>query len=125
MSKFRDRREGRLLVSGSVRAFYKHVNSKICPLSDIPVLRHNNLVADNLARAQVLNYYFASVFAYPFLVNVPVNIEASISDNIDFSPDATYTALRLAKRSFSVGPDDIPSAFWANLASSLCLPRSV
>jgi hypothetical protein len=125
--KFHVRLERKLLSYGSLRAFYKHVNCKLHALQRVaPVYSNNELVTNDSDKAQAFNDYFASVFTVPTVPTANCNGYVNVvSPDVCFSQTETYKALLSAKRSFSAGPDSIPSAFWANLASVLALPMSV
>jgi hypothetical protein len=125
--KFHTGQERKLLSSGSIRDFYKHVNSKLCASQRIaPVCNNGVLLTDDGDKAKAFNEYFASVFTCPSAPSVSPNAaDAATSPSVTFPEHIVYKAMTQAKRSYSVGPDGIPSVFWASLASVLALPVSV
>jgi hypothetical protein len=56
---------------------------------------------------------------------IPLLLPSHQSPGVTFTEHIVYKAMKQAKRSYSVGPDGIPSIFWANLAFVLALPVSV
>ena len=57
--------------------------------------------------------------------SVTVSNNSNLSQPINFSPTMVYKAKRCIKKTLSVGPDHIPSIFWAKLASALSFPVSI
>ena len=74
----------------------------------------------------MLNAYFVTVFTQS-TPDAPVaqSADGPISNNISFTPDVVYKALKKSKRTLSAGPNAIPSVFWASVAAALALPVSI
>ena len=116
------------LVKNNIAAFYRHINRKLN--STIELRQYVMLIiTDDISKAQAFNSYFASVFnakpSSPRSVTIDNYNTTHSSVEIDFSPNNVFRALKNAKRSFSLGPDSIPSAFWANVADTVAFPISL
>ena len=101
-------------------------SQQLTPLQDA----NGSLVNADISRANDFNKYFSSVFTFnidPPDNNVypPAGAHNTSSPEVKFTPEIVYKAIRAVKRMLSAGPNSIASIFWANLASSLCLPTSI
>ena len=129
--RYRGNQERHLLENNNnFAAFYKNARSKLSfPLSNAPLLVKNNYLIDDNTKAEDFNQFFSSIFTRPDIglpdTSLPISSSAHTSDPIKLSLEITYNALRSAKATYSSGPDDIPSVFWVNLASSLAMPISI
>ena len=109
-----------------MKAFYKHVNSKLnVSCSIAPIKDNSTLLTSDSDKAHVFKKYFASVFSPTTDINMPVRDSRIFSPCVNFSSDLVYKALLNFKYKYSSGPDGIPTLFWANLASSLTVPISI
>ena len=121
-------KEQRLLQTKSLPAFYRHVNKKLCSGHRIAPLRQadSSFVTNDTSKAEKFNAYFVTVFTQS-IPDAPVaqSPDGPISNNISFTPDVVYKALKKSKRTLSAGPDAIPSVFWASVAAALALPVSI
>jgi hypothetical protein len=84
-----------------------------------------SVITDDALKAQAFNDYFVSVFGQSTTYEIPIITSTLKSNDVIFSPNVTYNALRNAKNTLSSGPDAIPSAFWANVAAAVSFPVSV
>lgn len=124
MQNFEEEHELGIINSGNVGAIYRHVNKRwynnsgISPLTDT----QGNIIADNLAKARLLNEYFASVGVtdngcFP-RVHHYVDVSCWLND-IVFTVDNVKAArpINKLKPNLSSGPDGLPPL---NYCSSGC-----
>ena len=77
------------------------MNSRLCSGHRVAPIRHVNgtVLTDNTSKAQAFNNYFVSVFNQSNPIsNVPTSAPAITSNDVIFSPDVVYKALRDAKK---------------------------
>ena len=121
-------KERRLLQAKSLPAFYRHVNKKLCSGHRIapPRQADSSLVTNDTSKAETFNAYFVTVFTQ-FIPDafVAQSADGPILNNISFTPDVVYKALKKYKRTLSAGPDAFPSVFWLSFAAALALPVSI
>ena len=126
--KYHAYRERKLLARNSVSAFYKHVNAKMSTSRGgvAPLIVNNNTLISDTDKACALNAYFSSIFSPRVVTTLPLSgVNTPISNDVDFSQTVVYKALKNSKHTFSSGPDDIPTIFWAKLAAVLALIISI
>ena len=121
-------KEQRLLQTKSLPTFYRYVNKKLCSGHRIAPLRQadSSLVTNDTSKAETFNAYFVTVFTQS-IPGAPIAQfpDGPISNNISFTPDVVYKALKKSMRTLSAGPDAIPSVFWISVAAALVLPISI
>lgn len=121
--------EKRIIESGNSGRFYKYVNKKLSRPSGVGSLLDKDckLLSDNLAKANLLNNYFASVCTVDdgtlpeFDNRVSENV---FIDTVCFKPEIVFRCIRMLKPKSSAGPDGIPTRVLKKLASSISLPLS-
>ena len=91
---------------------------------------NGHLIIDDTSRANELNTYFSSVFTCNIEhlnnnVHPLARTHNKSSHKVKFTCEVVHRAMLAVKCKLSAGPDSIPSIFWANLASSLCLPAFI
>ncbi len=125
--------EKKIIASKDSKKFFSYINKKICLKSPVHALSDANgiHISENLQMANILNDYFATVFNN----KTSQNFDMHKSDNvtvgetrlmdIDFHPQLVFNALCKLKKSWSCGPDYVPSIVLKLLANSICLPLSL
>ena len=121
-------REANILRDGSLKTFYKYVNSKLSPCDSqhfISVDNGSSLLSPTDS-ASALNNHFAKSFTadlhnveqFPPRSNVIMPI-------IAFSADIILPYLLGQKDTFTVGTDGLPQVLFKKCANSLCNPLSI
>ena len=121
-------KERRLLQTKSLPAFYRHVNKKLCSGHCIAPLKQadSSLVTNDTSKAKTFNAYSVTVFTQSIPdASVAQSADGLISNNISFTPDIVYKALKKCKRTLSAGPDAVLSVLWVSVAAVLALPVSI
>ena len=99
-----------LLQTKSLSTFYRHVDKKFCSGYRIAPLGQADslLVTNDTSKAETFNAYFDTVFTQS-IPDAPVaqSLDGPISNNISFTPDVVYKALKKFKRTLFAGPDAI------------------
>lgn len=132
MQNFEEEHELGIINSGNVGAIYRHVNKRwynnsgISPLTDT----QGNIIADNLAKARLLNEYFASVGVtdngcFP-RVHHYVDVSCWLND-IVFTVDNVKAArpINKLKPNLSSGPDGLPPLLFKRLCTVFTEPLSL
>ena len=128
--KFELKKEQKVIDSKNTGAFYTFVNNKMSCKSGIGPLRDNQgaIVTGDLQRANLLNDYFSSACSVdngitPAFAHLAP--ESAMLDCIDFTPETVFATTRKLRKNKSCGPDMVPPALLANLATSLAEPLSI
>jgi len=130
MQNFEEEHERGIINSGNVGAFYQHVNKRLSnnsgfsPLMDM----QGNIISDNLAKARLLNEYFAFVGVtdngcFP-RVHHYADVSCSFND-IVFTVDNVKAAINKLKPNLSSGPDGLPPLLFKRLCTVLAIPLSL
>jgi hypothetical protein len=118
--------ESRILSSGNDNRFWKFVKSKFKPVSDIPILIHDNVrINDPIEIAHCFNEYFSSVFV-PDNGMPLLNLAdpALVIADIQFTPERVRQHLEKCAPKLSSGPDNIPQIVLPRLSDVLSIPLS-
>ena len=121
-------REANILRDGSLKTFYKYVNSKLSPCDSQHLISVDNgsSLLSPIDSASALNNHFAksltanlhNVEQFPLRSNVIMPIKA-------FSADIILPYLLGLKDTFTVGTDGLPQVLFKKCANSLCNPLSI
>ena len=122
--------EKKLIDSNNLGQFYKHVNKNSFHHTGIGPLKTSSdqLVLDDLEKAELLNSYFIDACTQdngilpplPSLDTLEEN--ETIIDYIEFRTEQIKRVLKKLKRKTSSGPDDLPSILFNSLACQLASP---
>ena len=127
---FERKTEQKIIDANNVGAFYSFVNKKMRRRSDVGALKtaNNELVTDDVSKANLLNKFFASVCTQddgnlPYIDRaVPDDIELS---GVTFTSESVLKAIAKIKGNASSGPDGLPPHVLKKLAPSISGPLSV
>ena len=122
--------EQRVIDSNDVGAFYRFVNKKLVCKTGIGTLRNKQgeLITDNLAKANLLNEFFASAGVQDD--GHHVDIERQVPDNVSldtikFDPGVIIKTIQRLKHKCSCDPHGFPVTMLKNLAGCLAYPLSL
>lgn len=122
-------REKQVLASGSLASYWSFIREKLVYKTRLPCLfdSSGNVVTDNLAKANLLNDFFGSVFTLDDGIQTEWKITqvCKYFTYVDFSPEVVYAKLEALPNKLSSGPDTIPYILLKNLSVSLALPLSI
>ncbi|KAI8500844.1 hypothetical protein Bbelb_216620 [Branchiostoma belcheri] len=117
-------------IKDNPKAFWRYVTSRIQTREKVgSLISEDGKVAESDAeKAEVLNYFFASVFTaedmtiMPSIDSIPV---ASRLEDIDISEEKVFEKLSELNQSKSAGPDNIHPRLLKELARHLCIPLNI
>jgi len=130
MQQYEMKREQKVIECNNAGNFYNFINNKLSCKRGLGPLNNDNsdVITDDIERANLLNDYFVSMCTsdngiIPDLDRfVPEN---SNLENIEFTPDNIYAAIRKLRISGASGPDGFPPRLFQTLASCLSAPLSL
>jgi len=122
--------ELKVVNADNLETFYRYVNRRLTSKSGISPLYddHGKLVSDNAAKANLLNYYFASVCTddnkcMPTVYH-RVDFTCSLS-NISFTVNNVEAAIKRLKSNLSSGPDELPPLLFKKLGLVIAQPLAI
>ena len=119
--------EMKVLRAASLKAFYGYVNCAMSPKTGIGPVHDmsdpNNLLYDNVDKANAFNVYFQSVFTHDngLLPDFAKRVNANMAP-ITFSVNDVRSVLKLAGTLFTISPDGFPAYILSKLACELAQP---
>jgi hypothetical protein len=127
---FERSKEQQIILKSSLGAFYRYINRKLHLSSGVGVLKTASgvAVADDFAKATLLNGYFSSVFTHDdgklpeFRSRVLSDVQL---ENIEFTPARVSKAIRQMKNKHSLDPSGFPSIFVKKVSCPLIKPLCV
>ena len=127
VDNFHVNRETKLIESGHLGDFYKHVNSKLVSRSGIPTLLDTNglAVTDCAQKAELFNNYFKSVFTVDDGVCPSLPSDSAptgLIRDILFNYDSVVKSVLKLKPKLTLDPDGLNSYFLKHVAGSVALP---
>jgi len=119
--------ELRVIKSNNLGKFYKYVNKRISYRSGIGALTDNasNAIVNDVDKANMFNYNFASVGAVDNNVSPPCTNKVSIENmlsNVHFNSDNVMLAMNKLKANLSSGPGGLPPLLFKRLKHCLTGP---
>jgi len=128
-------REMRVINSGNLGSFYRHVNSRLSHRSSIPPLRNSNgeLSVSDVDKAETLSEYFSGVGVIDNDITPSLDdIETHSSNSNDvaslnFVYFDFYSVLKnlCQMKPGAAGPDGLPPMLFKNLSQVLASPLSI
>jgi hypothetical protein len=116
--------EAKIADSTDQKRFFKYVKGVLGRTSVIPDIVSGGVIySDPIAKANVFNDYFSSVFTIDdgFMPSFRLRTSATVS-RVIFSTERIVIAFKKLASSFSSGPDDIPSVLLKNCTEQLLEP---
>ena len=130
MQQYEMKREQNVIECNNAGTFFNFINNKLLCKRGLGALKNDNgdLITDDGDRANLLNDYFASMGTsdngiIPDLERVVP--EKSNLENIEFTSDNIYAAIRKLRLNGASGPDGFPLRLFKTLASCLSAPLSL
>jgi len=125
--KLRINEEQELFKSKDMSKFFKFVNARLKNAKTASFLKNDDgtILHDDFEKANLFNEYFASVFTTDdgILPNLYARTDDEL-DNVEFSEETVFKAVKAMKSSFSIDPDGLCSFFLKKVSFSLCKPLS-
>jgi Reverse transcriptase (RNA-dependent DNA polymerase)/Endonuclease-reverse transcriptase len=122
--------EAKIIRSGSLTKFYKHVSSRLTHKSGIAPLRalDGELVMDDSRKADILNMHFVSVGTVdngllPFLPNVTT--PGCEFNSVYFDDNIILCIINKLKSTSTPGPDGLSARLLKNLGPVICGPLAM
>ena len=121
-------REREIILNNNLAQFYKYVNRSLSGRSGIGSLKDasGTLIADDHARANLLNEFFCSDGVVNDGVSPPFTAricdDKSRLSEVRFTPQLVYKQLRFLKPNTAAGPDRLGSDLLRKLAPVVCKP---
>jgi len=125
--------ENELINSKHCRSFYNYANKKFKSKVSIPLLldSYNNIVVDDLQKANIFCSHFSSVFVQdngtiPHEDNEQLNCKTSVNiESIYFSSINVFDKIKKMKSSSAPGFDGISANLLKKLSNILSIPLSI
>ena len=121
--------ELKVIKSGNLGSFYKHINNRLNHKSGIAPLvdDRGKLCVSNYEKAEVFSQYFATVGVVdngvvPLIADSDVNSQLS---SIYFDSASVYSVIINVNDKAAVGPDNTPPVVYKNLVFSLLYPLTI
>jgi hypothetical protein len=109
----------------NIGKFYNFINKKLSCRSGVEALLSKDgvglLVSDNMAKADILNDFFASSCTDDNDVT-PTVPRAACLDTVTFTPGIILKAIQKIKSNTSCGPDGFPQSFLRNFPTVWQIP---
>ena len=124
---FRNAREEKILLNGSIKQFFAYTRSRMCIISKIGPINNScgHQVTDDSDKAEAFNDFFHSVYTHDDGTFPVFNKRTeSIMPTPVLSVDEVRRVLMESKSSYACGPDGSPPIFlkkFTELCSPLCI----
>jgi hypothetical protein len=131
IARFVSCKEEKLVASNNLGKFFRYCGSRFNTRHNVAALKRpdGTLVAEPLAKAELLNTYFASIYttdnhSLPAFDAPPQAAATGGLSDVNFNSHRVYAQLRKLKAKSSAGPDKTPPIFLKHCALQLCSPLS-